>query len=263
MALFPKFRLGFKTYSDAHKLIVKQRLWGYVFLPAIINVIMLLLVIFFGWHYINLFTEWLLDITGLSSTPEGFFKYVVIFFKWIFKIGLYVLLFLFYTSVYRYIVLAILSPALALLSEKTDKILTGHNYPFRFGQFIKDVFRGIRIVIRNFLIEMAFMALLFFFSYIPVVGWFSPIIMFFITCYFYGFSMIDYSNERFKMKVKDSVKFVRKNRGMAVSNGIVFYLFFFCIPVVGFIFAPAYSVVAATIGVAKVRNEGNAVILIQ
>jgi len=55
MPLSPKFRLGFKTYSDAHKLIVKHHLWGYVFLPAIINVIMLLLVIFFGWHYFKPF----------------------------------------------------------------------------------------------------------------------------------------------------------------------------------------------------------------
>ncbi|HNW68773.1 MAG TPA: EI24 domain-containing protein [Bacteroidales bacterium] len=262
MPLLPKFKLGFNTYSDAHKLIVKHRLWGYVFLPAIINIAMLLLLIFFGWHYITLFTDWLLDITGLSSSPEGFLKYVIVFFKWIFKIGLYLLLFLFYTSVYRYIVLAILSPALALLSEKTDKILTGTNYPFRLGQFIKDVLRGIRIVIRNFLIEMAFMILLFFASYIPIAGWFAPIIMFFITCYFYGFSMIDYSNERFRMKVRDSVKFVRKNRGMAVSNGIVFYLLFFFVPVVGFIFAPAYSVVAATIGVSKVRNESKTTMLI-
>ncbi len=255
MTLFPNFKTGYKSYADAHQLIVKHRLWGYVFLPAIINIMILLAVVFFGWHYISLFTDWLLDITGLSSLAEGFFRHIITFLKWAFRITLYVLLFLLYTSVYRYLVLAILSPALTLLSEKTDKILTGHNYPFHFGQFLKDVFRGIRIVIRNFLIETAFMILFFFLSYIPVVGWFLPVVLLFITWYFYGFSMIDYSNERFKLKLRESVRFVRKNRGMAISNGMVFYLFFFFVPVVGFIFAPAYSVIAATIAVSKVRGN--------
>jgi len=158
-------------------------MWGYVLLPAIINICILLLVVFLGWYYIKLFTDWLLDVTGLSYNPEGFFKYLIIFFKWAFRITIYVLLFLFYTSVYRYIVLAILSPALALLSEKTDKLLTGHKYPFRLWQFLKDVFRGIRIVIRNFLIEMACMIVFFFLSFIPVIGWFTPVVLFLVTCY--------------------------------------------------------------------------------
>lgn len=255
MALFPNFKIGFKSYSEAHRLIVKHRLWWYVFLPAIINVAMLLLIIFFGWHYIGLFTTWIFDITGLSSTPSGFFRYLIIFFRWIVKIALYILLFLFYSSIYRYIVLMIISPALAILSEKTDKILTGINYPFRLRQFLKDVIRGTAIVLRNFFIEMGFMILLFFFGFIPVIGWITPVIMFFITCYFYGFSMIDYSNERAKLSIRNSVKFVRKKRGMAVANGMVFYFVFFFIPVVGFIFAPAYSVIAATIAVGKIRND--------
>ncbi|HNX06520.1 MAG TPA: EI24 domain-containing protein [Bacteroidales bacterium] len=255
MALFPNFKLGYKSYGEAHQLIVKNRLWGYVFVPAIINIIILFLVIFFGWKSIGLFTDWIINITGLAANPSGFFRHLIIFFKWLFKIGLYVLLFLFYFSVYRYLVLAILSPALALLSEKTDKILTGTNYPFRLWQLIKDIKRGILIVVRNFFIEMGFMIVFFFLSYIPIVGWISPFIMFFITCYFYGFSMIDYSNERYKYNIRESVLFVRKNRGMSISNGMVFYLFFFFVPVVGFLFAPAYSVVAATIAVSKVRNK--------
>jgi len=67
--------------------------------------------------------------------------------------------------------------------------------------------------------------------------------------------MIDYSNERLKMKVRESVLFVRRNRGMTVSNGLMFYVIFFFIPVLGFILAPAYAVVAATIAVHKVTSK--------
>ncbi|MEI6122846.1 MAG: EI24 domain-containing protein [Bacteroidota bacterium] len=255
MALFPNFKVGFKTYSDAHRMIVKHRLWVYVFFPAIINLVMILLLIFVGWHFIGLFSDWLFNITGLNAQPTGFFKYLAIIFKIIVKVAAYILLFLFYSSIYRYIVLAIISPALAVLSEKTDKILTGINYQFRFSQFLKDVIRGIAIVLRNFFIEMGFLILCFFIGFIPVIGYISPVVMFFITCYFYGFSMIDYSNERARLSLSESVKFVRKNRGMAVANGMVFYFIFFFIPVIGFMVAPAYSVIAATIAVSKQQNS--------
>jgi CysZ protein len=255
MALFPNFKIGFKTYSEAHRMVIKYRLWPYVIMPALINLGMILLLVFVGWHYIDLLTAWIFKVTGLASEPAGFFKYLVIGFKYLIKLIFYLALFFIYSSVYRYIVLAIVSPALAILSEKTDKILTGVNYPFRFGQFLKDVWRGIRIVMRNIFVEIGITILLFFIGMLPVIGWVTPVVMFFVTCYYYGFSMIDYSNERAKMSIRESVRFVRKNRGMAVANGMVFYFIFFFIPVVGFIIAPAYSVIAATIAVSKITNE--------
>ncbi|MCK9612811.1 MAG: EI24 domain-containing protein [Bacteroidales bacterium] len=255
MALFPNFRIGFNTYSDAHKLIIKHKLWGYVLLPAIINVSLLIILVFFGWHYFNQFTEWLQDVTGLSSTSSRFWKYLVVFFKWAIKIILYVILFFLYFSIYRYIVLMLISPVLAILSEKTDKLLTGINYPFRMKQFLTDIRRGILIAIRNLLIETSFTILFFFIAFIPIIRWLAPVFIFFITCYFYGFSMIDYSNERARMNIGESIRYMRKNRGMAISNGMVFYFVFFFIPVVGFIFAPAYSVIAATIAVNKAKKN--------
>jgi CysZ protein len=255
MALFPNFKIGFKTYSEAHRMVIKYRLWPYVLMPAIINLGMMLLLVFVGWHYIGLLSEWIFKVTGLASEPAGFFKYLLIGFKYLIKLIFYLALFFIYSSVYRYIVLAIVSPALAILSEKTDKIITGINYPFRLGQFLKDVWRGIRIVMRNIFVELGITILLFFIGMLPVIGWITPVVMFFVTCYYYGFSMIDYSNERAKLSIRESVRFVRKNRGMAVANGMVFYFIFFFIPVVGFMVAPAYSVIAATIAVSKVTNQ--------
>ncbi len=255
MALFPNFKIGFKTYSEAHRMVIKYKLWWYVLLPGIINLGMILLLIFVGWHYVGLLTAWIFDITGLDSEPEGFLRYLVMGFKVLLKFIFYLALFFIYSSVYRYIVLMIVSPALAILSEKADKILTGVNYPFRLGQFLKDVWRGVRIVMRNIFVEIGITLFLFFIGFVPVIGWITPVIMFFVTCYFYGFSMIDYSNERARLSIRDSVRFVRKNRGMAVANGMVFYFIFFFIPLVGFMIAPAYGVIAATIAVSKVTNN--------
>jgi CysZ protein len=255
MALFTNFKLGFKTYGEAHRFIKKNKLWWYVFLPGIINLVLLVLLFVFGIYYAGLFTEWFFGVTGLSNQPEGFLKYLVVALKWVLKILLYIVLFFLYASVYRYIVLIILSPALALLSEKTDKIITSNEYPFSFSVFIKDVLRGILIVVRNTFIETGFIIGVFLISFIPVIRYFGPVFLFFLACYYYGFSMIDYSNERNRMSVRESVRFVRRNRGLAIANGMVFYFVFFFIPLIGFLIAPAYAVVAATIAVHKINTE--------
>jgi CysZ protein len=83
-------------------------------------------------------------------------------------------------------------------------------------------------------------------SLIPLVGWITPLISFFIECYYYGFSMLDYSCERHQMSPSASIEFIGKRRGLAIGNGMVFYLMH-CLPILGWILAPAYAVVAATI----------------
>jgi CysZ protein len=254
MGLFNNFRTGVRTYKEAHRFIRQHRLWWYVFIPAIINVAVILLLVFAGWYYFSLLTNWLFDLLGLTGQQEGFLKYLITAFQYIFRIVLYILLFLFYSAIYRYIVLIILSPMLALLSEKTEKLLTGREYPFSFSRFLKDVLRGIGIAIRNLHMEMLFMIVLFFLSYIPVIGYICPAITFLVSCYYYGFSMIDYTNERQRLSVRQSVRFIRKNRGFAIANGMIFYLVFFFVPVVGFMVAPAYAVVAATLGTHQVRS---------
>lgn len=255
MALFNHFKTGLRSYTDAHKFIVKHRLWLYVILPAVINIAVILFLIFFGWHYFSLLSDWFFNILGLSGEPSGYMKYLFVALQVIFRLIMQILLFFSYSIIYRYIILMILSPLLALLSEKTEKLLTGKEYPFILMDFIKDVIRGIGIALRNSIIEFLFVILLFFFSYVPVIGYISPAIMFLITCYFYGFSMMDYTNERSRLTIRESVRFVRRNKGFSMANGMVFYLVFFFVPLIGFMIAPAYAVVAATLGIHEIRKN--------
>jgi CysZ protein len=255
MALFTNFKTGFRSYKEAHRFIVKHKLWLYVFLPAVINVAMILLLIFVGWHYFGLLTDWLMNVMGLNSETEGYMGYLVTALQVVFRVVFQVVLFLAYSGIYRYIVLIILSPMLAPLSEKTDKLLTGKKYPFVFKNYIIDVIRGIGIAIRNSLLEFLLTVALFFFSFVPIVGYISPVIIFFVSCYFYGFSMMDYTNERQRLTIKRSARFVRRNMGFSIANGMVFYIVFFFVPVIGFMVAPAYAVVAATLGIHEMRKD--------
>ncbi|MFH1319123.1 MAG: EI24 domain-containing protein [Bacteroidota bacterium] len=246
------FLLGLRSYQDAHALIKKNKLWSYVLLPGLINLVLFIITIWVGWKYSKLLTDWLLDVMGVDSIAVenwGFIKTTIhIMFLIIFRL----LFILFYLFIYKYVVLILMAPVLAILSERADEIISGNRYPFNFRQFIKDVIRGIILATRNLCVELLLIVLLFFFAFIPVVGLISTPLIFIVECYFYGFSMIDYSNERQKLTVRESTAFIGRHRGIAIANGAMFYLLLL-VPVIGLMVAPSYGVVAAAIAADRVR----------
>jgi CysZ protein len=146
------------------------------------------------------------------------------------------------------------SPVFAYLSEKTEAILEGKKYPFGFKQLVLDIVRGIRIALRNALWQTLYCISLLLLSVIPVIGWITPLVAIFVECYYYGFSMLDYSMERNKKSAHESIFFIGKHKGLAIGNGIVFYLMHL-IPFAGWILAPAYAVVAATLSLITVKRN--------
>ncbi len=90
-------------------------------------------------------------------------------------------------------------------------------------------------------------------SLLPVFGWISPVIALFVECYYYGFSMLDYSCERAKLSPAQSIDFIGRHRGLAIGNGLIFYLMHGVV-VIGWVLAPAYAVVAATLSLHKLKT---------
>ncbi|HMP95217.1 MAG TPA: EI24 domain-containing protein, partial [Phnomibacter sp.] len=120
------------------------------------------------------------------------------------------------------------------------------DYPFNLPQLLKDMLRGIKLALRNALWQTVYTVSILLLSLIPVIGWASPVLSLFIECYYYGFSMLDYSCERHKLSASESIRFIGQHKGLAIGNGIVFYLMHL-VPILGWIMAPAYAVVAATL----------------
>jgi CysZ protein len=92
-------------------------------------------------------------------------------------------------------------------------------------------------------------------SLIPVIGWFTSLLLFFIQAYYAGFGNMDYTLER-HFKYKESVAFVKTHKGIAIGNGIVFMLFLL-IPVIGVILVLPLSVTAASTETIRLLNAQN------
>lgn len=160
----------------------------------------------------------------------------------------------FYFSLFKYLFLIIGSPVFAYISEKTQSILEGRDFPFSFAQLMKDAWRGTKLALRNTLWQTVYVLSLLLLSFVPVVGLISPLIALFVECYYYGFSMIDYSMERNKLSPAASIDFIGRHKGLAIGNGLIFYLMHGVI-FIGWVLAPSYAVVAATLSLHKIKGS--------
>ncbi len=249
-----QLELGFRTYFNAIGFIFSKGLWWAFVFPIILNV----LLFYVGYSFIESFTkdfqDWIIGLIGIREADFFLSEFLAGFLGGVIWLLLKVMFFLVFAYWGGYITLIILSPLFAYLSERTEEIISGKKYPFNPAQFMRDIVRGVLISLRNLFIQTGWMILLFILGFIPIIGWFGVILLFIISAYFYGFSFIDYTSERRKMKIRDSVQFVRTYKWFAIANGTIFSLFLI-LPFCGVLFsgfAAIVSVVAATIAMNEI-----------
>jgi CysZ protein len=231
---FTLFLRGITTYLDAFKFIRDNKLWKYFIPPLILSA----LVLWGGYALENSLKNY--EFGDPASMNELILEMVHML--WLNSLVLMAY------KMRKYIVFIVLSPLLTQLSMLVEKKLTGNNYPFNWPQFRKDIVRAIRIATGNFVIEYLMVGVWFILALvIPYLNYATPYFMFALGCYFYGFGMMDYVNERRRLNIPESVKFVREHSGLAIGNGIVFSAMFIIPYDIGVIFAPVFAIVAATI----------------
>jgi CysZ protein len=153
----------------------------------------------------------------------------------------------------KYLVLILLSPLLAYISERTEEILTGRHFPFSWGQLLKDALRGSLIALRNGAIELVltigiWLLALLFAPFAPV----ALVLLFALSAYFYGFSMFDYVFERRRMRIGESTRAVNERLGAVLANGTLFNLLMM-VPLLGVMLGPPMGAIGASMAV--VRGE--------
>jgi CysZ protein len=269
MKIIKDFRAGLSAFFEAFKFMRENKLMHYFLYPLLITAILWL-------GGITLMTEAVDSLKQLSTTylqipsqeldPDaGFWQNALETLKsWvnagsttlvsiIVAIAFFILLFL--TT--KYVMLALLSPALALLSERTEEILLGNSYPFALGQFLKDVGRGVLVSVRNLFMESGLLLLIWIITlFIPFIVPFTAFLSVLITSYYYGYSMLDYVHERRKIPMSEGAKEVRSMKGTAVALGIALTLSV-QVPLIGFILAGSSAMVSAVAAVMLERPRSS------
>ena len=118
-----------------------------------------------------------------------------------------------------------MSPIYTFLSEKTETILTGKEFPFDMKQTLKDILRAVVIAVRNTAKQLVLTALCLLLNFIPVAGSIASLILIFIiNAYYFGFGFMDYTYERWRLSPKDSRKETHKLKFVAFATGAVYSL---------------------------------------
>lgn len=138
----------------------------------------------------------------------------------------------------KYIVIIILSPLFAYISERTEALVTGKSYPFSFVQILKDALRGAGIAVRNMLLETLLMIAGVIISFfMPLLSPLILVALFLVNSYFMAFNFFDYVAERKKMGVARSVRYMRTNMPTLLGFGVAYNLIAW-FPLLDWILAP-------------------------
>ncbi|WP_136482540.1 EI24 domain-containing protein [Cognatitamlana onchidii] len=228
---------GIQAYFGAFSLISKLKLWKYFAIPMLISFVTATMV--FGLAYLlsdNLgdFISkiWIWDWGKATfSSISNFIGGLIIV-----VIGL---------ILFKHIIMALSAPFMSPVSEKIEAHFTANpSHSSRDTSFIQQLWRGIKINGRNLIMELVLTIPILLLKFIPVVNIFSTILLFMVQAYYAGFGNMDYTLER-HFQYKESVRFVRKHRGLAIGNGIVFILVLL-VPLIGVILVLPLSVTAAS-----------------
>lgn len=238
--------IAIQAWGQAHQFIVRHKLWKWILIPGIIYA----LLFGFSMNYFIASADGAVSWISRQLRIEGWLQQTrsewLSFFFVMMGIMLRLVLLFFYFSLFKYFILIVGAPVFAYLSEKTQSIIEGREFHFSFKQLQADIIRGVLLALRNCGWQTVYLIALILLSLIPLAGWITPLVALLVECYYYGFSMLDYSCMRQKMNTAQSIEFTGRNRGLAIGNGLVFYLAHGLL-VIGWIMAPAYAVIAATL----------------
>ena len=143
MSFFDQISKSLSYHGKAFGFIIANKFAWTLFVPIVVFIVLLGFGIFAVGSY---FADMLVDMAGelLEESP-----FLITIFSTFIIIVIRILLFIIFGLWGGYVVVVVMSPFLAYVSEKTETVLSGWEYKFDFPQFIHDIFRGIALAVRN------------------------------------------------------------------------------------------------------------------
>ena len=230
--------IGLKAYTDSFSLISKLKLWKYFVIPVLISLVTAAIIGLSAYNFSDDITDYISSLIPNWDPPSWVVK-IEIFLIGLVILGVGLIL-------YKHIVMALSAPFMSPVSEKIEQHFSlekqlSHHRNTTFGQ---QLWRGIRINIRNLAKELLLTIPILLLGLVPVIGILSTALLFLVQAYYAGFGNMDYTLER-HFNYRQSINFVKKHKGLAIGNGIVFMLLL-VIPIIGVILVLPLSVVSAT-----------------
>ena len=236
---------GCSAYSEVYEIISRLKLWKFFVIPMLISFLVFSMILLVSFSlsssigsYIASFWSWDFGQETIHAISRFFGGLLIIIFGFI---------------SFKHIIMALSAPFMGPISKIIEDDINGVVSQVKTSTPSGLLMRGIRISLRNLLRELVLSIPILLFGLIPVVGFFSVVMLFLMQAYFAGFGNMDYTLER-HFSYQKSVFFVKKNKGIAMGNGIVFMLFLL-IPFFGVILVHPLSVTAATIVTVKSINK--------
>ncbi len=226
-----------EAYFKAFRLISKLKLWKFFVIPIIISAIVAVLVLVTAYGFSDDIGAYIAQIWKWDWGKETFAAFGVVI-GWIVIIAIGLIL-------YKHIVMALAAPFMSPVSEKIELHLLGKVHHPNNSTFTEQLWRGIRLNTRNLVMELFLTVPILLLKVIPVINIFSTALLFVLQAYYAGFGTMDYTLER-RLGYKESVRFVKRNRGIAIGNG-AFYLLLLFTPIIGLIIALPYAVTASSL----------------
>lgn len=236
---------GIKAYMGTFKLISTLKLWKYFAIPIAISVLTASLILVAAWGWSDNIANILDKVWVWEWGAEGFHTIAEILGGIIIVIiGL---------ILYKHIIMALSAPFMSPVSQKIEQHFLGEVHHHRDTTNASQLWRGIRINVRNLGMELLITIPLLLLSLIPLLNIVSTVLIFLAQAYYAGFGNMDYTLER-HFTYKESIQFVKKHRGIAIGNGIPFMAMLF-IPIIGVILVLPLSVTASTTETIRLIQE--------
>tara|TARA_B100000780_G_C21031727_1_gene413696 strand:- start:24 stop:758 length:735 start_codon:yes stop_codon:yes gene_type:complete len=236
---------GFTAYFEAYEIISRLKLWKFFAIPMLISFGFFLIIALLSYtfydsigSYITSLWVWDFGKEIVSTISNLFGGFIILIFGFI---------------IFKYTVIALSAPFMGPISKKIEDDFTGSFSQTKVSSSFDLLLRGVRVSSRNLLRELLLTIPIIAVGLIPVIGLFSAVLLFLMQAYFVGFGNMDYTLERY-FSYQKSILFVKKHKGVAIGNGIVFMVFLL-IPFIGVILVVPFSVTAATIATVKLINE--------
>ena len=205
MDFLHQIKLSFIFYWRSFRFIDSNDLWKLLIIPSIISLLIAFVIIVFAIKTSGIIVDLFMANFQATSSDKTFHSFI----EGLLLVVVRAFVFFLYLKVYRYLILILLAPSFSIISSKIQFIDSGLAKSSSTSKYLMDCSRGIKIALRNLLIEVTVSTVIIVISIL--LAWIlpiAPLAILLVESYFIGYSMADYRNEYHNIDSRNSRKLI-------------------------------------------------------